>query len=186
MLKKVLLAVAAIVLIVGGIWIAPQVMAAKGDKAAKNEAPAVVSDSDVAAVVNGSTIYRKDVLATIETLPFKGQVEPEKLYPMVVDQMINEKLIAAETDKAALASDPEVQKKLDEVRKQIIISVFLERKVGDLVTDEKLQAAYEDLKKESAGVEERHARHILVKSEDEAKAIIKALDAGGDFKALAK
>ena len=178
MSKKALFVIAALVLLAGGgFWLAPKAL---------KSTEAVAADSEVAAVVNGTTIYRKDVMGVIDTLPFKGQVEPDKLYPMVIDQMINEKLIGAEAEKAALASDPEVLKKMDQVRDQIVRSVYLERQVAKLVTDDQVEAEYEKFKKDNEGKEEVHARHIIVKSEDEAKAVIKKLEEGGDFKVLAK
>src|SRR5262249_19692189 len=45
---------------------------------------------------------------------------------------------------------------------------------------------YEDASKQISGEQEVHARHILVESEDEAKAIKAELDKGADFAELAK
>lgn len=192
MSKKLLLgSVAAVLVIAGGLWLVPQFnkegsAVTSQEAALAAEEPAAEASGDVAAVVNGTTISRKEVLGVIDTLPFKAQVAPEKLYPMIVDQMINQKLIESEVKKSALETDPEVQKKMDEVREQIVRSIFMEREIGKLVTDEQVQAAYEKFKKENEGKQELHARHILVKSEDEAKAVIKKLESGEDFKTLAK
>ncbi len=49
-----------------------------------------------------------------------------------------------------------------------------------------LKAKYDELIKQAKPVEEVHARHILVKTEAEAKDIIKQLDKGADFEKLAK
>jgi peptidyl-prolyl cis-trans isomerase C len=53
------------------------------------------------------------------------------------------------------------------------------------VSDAEIQKEY-DATFGGAGQEEYKARHILTKTEDEAKQVIQKLKAGGDFKALAK
>jgi peptidyl-prolyl cis-trans isomerase C len=60
-------------------------------------------------------------------------------------------------------------------------NAYFKKHVVDTVTDEEVKARYD---KEVAALpkqEEVHARHILVKTEDEAKDVIKQLDAGKDF-----
>ena len=54
------------------------------------------------------------------------------------------------------------------------------------VTDAAQKARSQRFLKENAPVEEVHARHILVKTEVAAKAIIKQLQGGGDFEKLAR
>lgn len=65
-------------------------------------------------------------------------------------------------------------------------NAYFRKHILDAITDDEVKARYE---KEIAAVppqEEAHARHILVKTEEEAKAVIAELDAGKDFKELAK
>lgn len=162
---------------------APAVEGAAPATEAAAEAPA--SPNDIAAVVDGQTIYRSEVMAALDGLPIKGQVDTAKIYPMIVDQMINEKLIAAKAEKSGIESDPMVTKKLDMLRGQLVRSVYLEREVSKLITEDKIKAEYDLMKKESQGKEEIRARHILVKTEEEAKDLIGKLDAGGDFNSLA-
>ncbi|HEX7967838.1 MAG TPA: peptidylprolyl isomerase, partial [Stellaceae bacterium] len=54
------------------------------------------------------------------------------------------------------------------------------------VTDQKLHARYDKFVKEAPPREDVHARHILVGSEDEAKAVIAELKKGGDFAKIAQ
>ena len=49
-----------------------------------------------------------------------------------------------------------------------------------------MQKIYDDAVKSMGGQEEVHARHILVETEDEAKAILEQLKGGADFATLAK
>ena len=53
-------------------------------------------------------------------------------------------------------------------------------------TDNAMKKVYEDASKQISGEQEVHARHILVETEDEAKAIKADLDKGADFAELAK
>lgn len=65
-------------------------------------------------------------------------------------------------------------------------NAYFRKYVLEAITDDEVKARYD---KEVAAIppeEEVHARHILVKTEDEAKAVITALDGGKDFAELAK
>jgi peptidyl-prolyl cis-trans isomerase C len=53
-------------------------------------------------------------------------------------------------------------------------------------TDDAMKKVYEDASKQTAGEQEVHARHILVETEDEAKAVAEELKKGADFAELAK
>src|ERR1017187_8290722 len=53
-------------------------------------------------------------------------------------------------------------------------------------TDEAMKKVYEDASKQITGEQEVHARHILVETEDEAKAVEEELKKGADFAELAK
>ncbi len=63
---------------------------------------------------------------------------------------------------------------------------WIQREVARKVTPEKLQQRYEERLKSMPSEEEVHARHILVSTEDEAKAIIADLKKGVAFDKLAK
>ena len=142
----------------------------------------------VVAVVNGKEIYKQDVRAMVDSLPIQGGVPLESVFPMVIDQMINETLLQSEADKlkVELERDPKVLDMIDRAKEQIIRSVYLDRQVTKTVKDSDVKAEYQKLKSEAKGKKEAHARHILVKTEDEAKAVIEKLGKGEDFAKLAE
>lgn len=141
----------------------------------------------VVARVNGDEIHRTEVEGFMQTLPAKYQQMPmEQLYPRVLEQLIDTKLIEQAGRKAKLADDPEVKHKLQEIQGQIIGETYVSRYVKDSVTDAKVKERYEAFAKDFKPEEQIQARHILVKTEDEAKAIIAQLKGGADFAALAK
>lgn len=149
--------------------------------------PAVAqAKDDVAATVNGEKIMKSDVMTIIKNSPAVKAADSEKVYPILVEQMINDKLIDTETVKAEIEKDPAFQQRLAAAKAQMVRAVYLEKYLKGKVTDGEVKDTYEKFKKENKGKKEAHARHILVASEDEAKKVIKDLDGGAKFDALAK
>src|SRR6185437_2707192 len=166
------LSLAAAILMLGGAALAAQ------------PAPA---DDPVVARVDGAVVHRSDVAAAQRQLPEQYQHVPiEQIYPQLLNQVVTGRLLAAAGRKAKLADDPEVKKRLADAQDRIIEDVYINRAVEAGVTDAKLHEQYEKFLKEQKPKEEVSARHILVATEDEAKAIIAQLDKGADFATLAK
>ncbi len=148
-------------------------------------AAAHAGDDTVVATVNGAKIVKGDVTAAMKNLKVKSD-DTDKAFPIVVNQMINEKLINDEIARQGIEKDPAFQQRLAATKEQLLKTVYLERYLKDKVTDDKVKDIYDKIKKDNKGKEEVHASHILVKTEDEAKAIIKQLDGGAKFADLAK
>src|SRR5690606_19691558 len=72
------------------------------------------------------------------------------------------------------------------LRERALHSAYIEETIAGSVTDEQVRARYDEQVSQMPASEEIRARHIIVDTEDEAKAIIAELDAGGDFEAIAK
>lgn len=147
--------------------------------------PAHAGDDTVVATVNGDKIVKGDVMKAMKNLKIKSE-DTDKAFPVVVNQMINEKLINDEIAKSGIEKDTAFQQRLAAAKDQLIKTMFLEKYLKDKVSDDKVKDVYDKIKKDNKGKEEVHARHILVKTEDEAKAIIKQLDGGAKFADLAK
>ena len=142
-------------------------------------------EAGVAAVVNGSKIMKKDVTEALNALPVKGE-EKAALYTMVLDQVINEKLLDIETAKAKLDQTDDFKARLELARSQILKQMYLERFLKDKISDSRVNAEYEKFRSENKGKQEVRASHILLPSEEEAKKVIADLDAGAKFEDLAK
>lgn len=142
----------------------------------------------IVAEINDQEITVKDLQEFIKTLPEQYQQMPlEMVYPQLLNEIVMAKLIEAKVEELDLGNDPEVVKKVEMARKQIAQNMYLQREVEKKITDSKLKAAYQDYLKKNPAQEEIRARHILVESEDEAKALIAKLQAEGgkNFAALA-
>lgn len=141
----------------------------------------------VMARVNGSEIRRSDVDRAVESLPDQyRQLPPAMLFNGILTQMIDRKLLAQAAEKAKLAGDPEVKQQLADSRDRIMQQAYLRREIEKQLTDDKLKARYDQTIKNQTGPEEVKARHILVSTEAEAKAVIVDLGKGTDFSELAK
>ncbi len=104
----------------------------------------------------------------------------------ILNELINTAIVANEAKQLKLDQHPEIQAAVDIARMTILAeAVFQDYLKKHPVTDEMIKAAYEKRYAKKAGKEYK-ARHILLESEDDAKAVIKALNEGADFIALAK
>jgi peptidyl-prolyl cis-trans isomerase C len=110
----------------------------------------------------------------------------ERLMPLMLSQLITNRLLLAEGNKQKLADADDVKKKVERYREKAIQQQLLQQIIGTAVTDAALQALYKKYVAENPPKEEVSARHILVNSEAEGVAIIQQIKGGGDFATLAK
>jgi peptidyl-prolyl cis-trans isomerase C len=161
---------------------------------AKKQPAAASSQSNpndpVVARVNGDPIYRSDVQAVLQQIIPAGhqpsQDDLQKLYPRLVDDLISRKLAYQEATREKLQDKPEVHHAIMNAEQQVLVQAFFSEVGKPAVTEDNMKKAYDEAVKVTPPQDEVHARHILVKTEDEAKDIIKQLDGGADFVKLAK
>lgn len=133
------------------------------------------------ATINGDSISR----AQIEHFISK-QKKPIP-FEQGVNEVINLELLAKAAETAKFTEEPEMALELDRVRTAVLASAWLKKYVADLnIGEAELRQVYQTEVLDKAAPTEYKARHILVETEDEAKDLIKKLDDGGDFVALAK
>ncbi|MCK6451690.1 MAG: peptidylprolyl isomerase [Alphaproteobacteria bacterium] len=157
-------------------------------KPAPAAAPAQAGDKDpLLATVNGSSIHLSEVKEEIASLPEQyRQLPAERIMPLMLNQIITNRLLLAEGNRQKLADSEDVKKKIERARDRAVQQALLQQVVGQTVTDEALQTLYKKYVAENPPKEEVSARHILVDNEAEAQGIIKQLKGGGDFAQLAK
>lgn len=146
------------------------------------------ADDTVVATINGTEILRTDVEFAAQALPEQmRQVPMEQIYPMLLDRVIDFKLLEVAAEDQKLGDDPEIKPALAQARANVLREAMLRKTIDARTTDEALQTQYEELKAgEGFSYEEVHARHILLASEEDAKAVITDLEGGADFAELAK
>ncbi|SDX37806.1 peptidyl-prolyl cis-trans isomerase C [Ruegeria halocynthiae] len=139
--------------------------------------------STVVARVNGDEITLGHVIATASALPAQyQQLEDDVLYDFILEQLVQQHLLSLEQDKLNTLNALRLENETRSLRAVQTVEAL----TAAAVTDEAVQAAYDSQFAEFEGEDEFNASHILVESEDEAKAIKTQLDEGADFAELAK
>ena len=140
----------------------------------------------VVAVVNGKEIKRSALVEAQMAIPQARQLPLDKIYDQLLDQVISSELILGEAKKAKTENDPKVKEAVAEAQNNIMRSFWLNKKVESDVTEAQVKARYDELLKTAQPEEQVHARHVLVDSEDAAKAVLADLKAGTSFEDEAK
>jgi len=148
-------------------------------------APTPPDPKEVVATVNGKPITRQDVIDSASDLPPQYLAQIDRIFPQLLNRLIGLQLLVAQGRTEGLADDPEVKHFVQQAEDQAISQAYLQKLVQKDVTEDAIKAVYDaDLKDHPPQIEIR-ASHILVKTEDEAKDIIKQLQGGADFAKLA-
>lgn len=141
----------------------------------------------VIATVEGEQILSSQILHAFQQLPRQHRQRGLRaLYGQLLEELINGKLLTIHGRLNNLAVDPEVKTAVKHAEDSIVGRIYLNRLVQQSITEEKLQARYSELAKNTPSQPEVRARHILVTTEDEAKAVIKMIKGGQPFEEVAK
>ncbi|MCX5514481.1 peptidylprolyl isomerase [Kaistia algarum] len=155
--------------------------------AAAAPAPAPIDPKTVVATINGEPITEGDLGLAAQAFGEQiAKVPPEDQRRAVLDVLIDLKLMATAATAAGLDKSDTFQSQLALLRAQALRSEYFRAEIEGKTTDEAVKQRYEQEIAKVTPQEEVQAAHILVKTEDEAKAIIKELDAGADFATIAK
>ncbi|MEC8744641.1 MAG: peptidylprolyl isomerase [Candidatus Puniceispirillaceae bacterium] len=139
------------------------------------------------AEVNGEAIFLEEVMKIAEQLPADIRQQPlPNYFDRIVDDVIDSRLAAAAGNDAGLTNNPEVLAQMSIAAQRVLAEAYITTELRKVVTEEEVQKAYQLFISDESAREEIKARHILVASEAEAKAIIAELNSGADFVSLAK
>lgn len=156
------------------------------------EAPAAAEPAgdpaaNVVARVNGQEITEADLqLAAQDFRDTLAQLPPEERLLALVNGLIDIRLMARAAEAANVTDDPEAKRRVDFMNDRALRAEYLKIAVFDAISDEAVQQLYDAEVAAFVAEEEMRASHILVATEEEAKAIIVELDGGADFAAIAK
>jgi len=145
-------------------------------------------DADkVVARVNGTEIKASDVAIAEEDIGANlSQIPPESRREYLTSYLTDMNLVAKAAEGRKLADGDEFQRRLAYYRSKILMDLLLQSEAKAAVSDSAMHQLYDEATRQMTGQQEVRARHILVKTEDEAKAIIAQLKNGADFAELAK
>lgn len=142
--------------------------------------------AEAVATVNGKQIKQSVYDLIAKDITASGQKIDANTKNAIVNELVGSELVYQEAQKLGLDKQPDYLVREELARRKLLTSIFLQDYVKkNPVSDADTKAAYEQYKK-AYGEKEYSARHILVKTEAEAKDIIAQLNKGGDFAKIAK
>jgi peptidyl-prolyl cis-trans isomerase C len=149
--------------------------------------PVFAADADpVVASINGKEIHRSALLEAQQSIPQLRQVPLEMVYEQLLDHVVTAQILLDQAKKQKLEDDPQVKAAFKEAQARILQQAYLAKRVDADISEAAMKTRYDELVKTTAPKEEVKVRHILVDSEDAAKAVIADLKAGTSFEDEAK
>jgi peptidyl-prolyl cis-trans isomerase C len=147
-------------------------------------------EGKVLAEVNSGSITTGDFDRELKNLPeyLKAMADTPQGRKEMLDTMVIRELILQQASKDGLDKGAEIEDKLQDLKKRLIVESFLKNKVEveSKVSDEDMKKFYEQNKDKFKTGEQIKASHILVKTEKEAKDVLAKIKSGGNFEELAK
>ncbi len=144
----------------------------------------LVEKADAVAVVNGKYISKASLTALENEIAQRshGQTFPKE---KLVEELIQRELLVQDALQKQLDKSPEFIAQIESARNTLLSQTSLQNYLkANPITDAEIKAEYDSKVTAENGTEFK-ARHILVKTEDEAKKLIAQLDKGAKFADLA-
>ncbi|MBB6469619.1 peptidylprolyl isomerase [Aminobacter carboxidus] len=149
-------------------------------------AAAAVDPNAIVATINGQNVSEADITLAEQDLGQQfGNLPPEQRRAAALSSIIEIRLMAAQAVEKGLDKDADFQRRVAFLDQRALHGELVEKEVAGKITDDEIRARYDKEIAAQKPVNEVHARHILVKTKEEADAIVKKLEAGDDFQKLA-
>lgn len=141
------------------------------------------------AKVQSETIWASDVKREAVAQGLIGEGEPldvtSDLFRRVLDEVIDQKLLAKEAERRRLDDSPLAQRRLEATRERILGDMLVESVVNGAISDQAVQNLYNEQLRLAKTSEEIRVRLILSRTKTEADAVIGILGQGASFEAVA-
>ncbi len=190
--RPVAAGIAVLIVIVGGLtlWMAVRDRPPEAVSAVAEIAPVAGPVGQVAARVAGEPIYVYDITreaAAQSMIAPRDVLRPgDEVYERILQELIDQKLLAQEAAARGLDETPEASRRLETARERILGNVLLENEVSNSVTDEAIRRMYDEQVRLVEMGDEVHARHILVATREEAEELRRQIaEEDADFSQLA-
>jgi peptidyl-prolyl cis-trans isomerase C len=145
------------------------------------------ADDAIIAKLNGKEIKESDlVLAEAEVGPEVANLPPGTRRRVLVEYLIETRLFADAAEAEKLTSGPEFEKRLDYWKTRAMRDAFYDKSIKGSISEALAKGIYDDKVKMIPTEDEVEARHILVDTEEKAKALYDKVVAGEDFAKLAE
>jgi peptidyl-prolyl cis-trans isomerase C len=178
-LKVAMIAAAALLVL-------PAVSGCSKDSSSASQSGAANPNDTVISRVNGTEIRQSDLAVAEEDFGSDLQGPPDQKREQLIAYLTDVLLVAQAAEKRNIGDNADFKRRQALMRNKLLMGFLLQEHAKSATTDEELRKVYEEAVKPMGAEEEVRARHILVESEDEAKAVADRLKGGADFAALAK
>ncbi|WP_353662187.1 peptidyl-prolyl cis-trans isomerase [Hydrogenimonas sp. SS33] len=135
--------------------------------------------SEVLAVVNGHKITEADVQNVLNAMGARASFTqlPKDVQKKVLDQVVQQELLQEHAIKSGIERTKEYKEALAKLKKKLALDIWMKKQLDSIkVSDAEAKKVYNEHKSAFKRPETVHARHILVKTEAEAKQIIAELN----------
>jgi parvulin-like peptidyl-prolyl isomerase len=135
--------------------------------------------------VNGETITKDEIAQIMGPQASQFDSADKSIKDKVIGMIVDRKLLSQYAAKSGLEKTDSYKQKLELIKKDLAMTVWMEqeaKKAEESTTDADIKAYYDKNSDKYKNPAQLKASHILVKKEDEAKAIIKTLSAAKDAK----
>ena len=144
-------------------------------------------DDAVVARVNGVDIHESDIAFAEEEIGANiPRIPPEQKRDYLINYLIDVIVLSQAANQQKIGDRPDIKHRLDFDHNRVLMEALLQDTGKAALSDDAEHKLYDEAIKQAKSEEEVHARHILVATEDEAKAILAQLKGGADFATLAK
>ena len=136
--------------------------------------------------VNGVEITETDVQMTMGPSGMSFDSLDDTMKKRVLDMVVDRTLLTQAAQKTDIAQSAEYKKQLEALKSGLLLDVWMKQMMAKIekdLTKEKLEEHFKKNKEKYGTPKQLKARHILVKTEDEAKALVKELTDAKDKKA---
>lgn len=158
----------------------------KAEKTAAKAAPAAAPAAPQSAKVNGVAIPSAYFDAMNKEREASGQPSTPDVGNAIKDELVNREILSQAARKKGLDRNALVSAQMDMARQAVLIRAFFDDYVkANPISDAQLKTDYDKFVAQM-GDKEYKARHVLVETEDEAKAVIASLGKGDSFEKVAK
>lgn len=145
------------------------------------------AEDKVVATIDGKPITEGDLnVAESEIGSDMGTMPAAQKRTSLLEFLIDNQLFAEAAENAKLNQGPDYETRLNYLKRRALRELYFEKVIKASVSDADARKVYDDQVKLLKPEEEVSARHILVETEDQAKALKQKIDAGADFAQLAK
>lgn len=148
---------------------------------------AAVAEDKVVATIDGKPITEGDLaVAESEIGSDMGTMPAPQKRTSLLEFLIDNQLFAEAAENEKLAQGPDFETRLNYLRRRALRELYFDKVIKASVSDADARKVYDEQVKLLKPEEEVSARHILVDTQEEAKALKDKIDKGADFAQLAK